>query len=177
MTDTFEATRRAVHDAADVVRAEADAYRQGEDRPLESFAAVMGTYAGVVTLGAIAAHRKGLPAGLAWSDVALVSVATHKLSRLIAKDPVTSPLRAPFTHFAGTTGPAELKEEARGRGARRAVGELLTCPFCVSQWVATGLVFGMVLAPKATRLTASVFTAIAGADFLQFARVAAQQRA
>lgn len=176
MTDTLEGTRRVVHGAADAVRAEADAYREGEDRPLESFAAVMGTYAGVVALGSIAVRRKGLPASVAWSDVALVSVATHKLSRLISKDPVTSPLRVPFTRFVGTTGPAELKEEVRGQGARRAVGELLTCPFCVSQWVATGLVFGMVLAPRATRLTAAVFTSIAGADFLQFARTAAQER-
>lgn len=176
MTETLEGTRRAVHQAADALRAEADAYRDGEDRPVESFVAIMGTYAGLVALGSVAVRRRGLPAGFSWSDVALVSVATHKLSRLISKDPVTSPLRAPFTRFAGTTGPAELKEEVRGGTVRRPIGELLTCPFCVSQWVATGLVFGMVLAPRATRLTASVFTATAGSDFLQFARTAVQQR-
>src|SRR6266568_6180594 len=50
--------------------------------------------------------------------------------RLITKDPVTSPLRAPFTVFEGQEGQAELKEEVRGHGARKAVGELVTCPFC-----------------------------------------------
>lgn len=30
-------------------------------------------------------------------QVALSAAAVHKLSRLLAKDPVTSPLRAPFT--------------------------------------------------------------------------------
>ena len=46
-------------------------------------------------------------------------MATHKLSRIIAKDPVTSPLRAPFTTFEGTSGPAELAEEpSSGQGLR-----------------------------------------------------------
>jgi hypothetical protein len=30
------------------------------------------------------------------------AVATYKLSHLIARDPVTSPLRAPFTGYRGT---------------------------------------------------------------------------
>ncbi len=70
-------------------------------------------------------RRSATPAQ-AWSsrriqlgDLALLSVATHKISRLLAKDPVTSPLRAPFTRFEGTSGPAELKEDVRGVGARR----------------------------------------------------------
>src|SRR5205085_6857823 len=106
-------------------------------------------------------------------DIALLAVATHKLSRLIARDPVTSPLRAPFTRFAGTSGPAELKEDVRGTGPRQAIGELITCPFCVSQWVATTSTFGLLLAPRATRVALSTFTALTGADFLQFVRTAA----
>jgi uncharacterized protein DUF1360 len=35
-------------------------------------------------------------------------------------------------------GPAELKEEVRGRGGRKTVGELATCPFCTRVWVLTG---------------------------------------
>src|SRR5690606_41186876 len=58
---------------------------------------------------------------------------THKLSRLLAKDPVTSPIRAPFTRYKGVSGPAELREEPRNT-----VGELLSCPFCIAQWTATG---------------------------------------
>ncbi len=52
--------------------------------------------------------RRDLPHGYSAADFALVSVATHKLSRLLAKDPVTSPLRMPFTRFEGTSGEAEL---------------------------------------------------------------------
>jgi len=65
----------------------------------------------------------------------------------------------------------------RGRGVRHAVGELLTCPFCMAHWIATAFGFGFVLAPDATRLVASVLAAEAGADFLQFAYAGAQSRA
>ena len=45
------------------------------------------------------AHSSGraLPERMPVGDLALVTVATHKLSRLVAKDRVTSTLRAPFT--------------------------------------------------------------------------------
>jgi hypothetical protein len=177
MTDTLRRTTAdAARDATEAVRQEADTYRNGRDLPLEGFVGVMATYAAFVGAAAVAARRKGLPERLGWGDIALVSVATHRLSRIISKDSVTSPLRAPFTRFKDTGGPAELQEEVRGTGARKAVGELLTCPFCISQWVATGFTFGLVLAPRATRLAASVFASVTAADFLQFARAAAEQR-
>jgi hypothetical protein len=96
-----------------------------------------------------------------------MSVATHKLSRILAKDPVTSPLRAPFTTFNGTSGEAELAEEVRGSGRRKALGELVTCPFCIGVWVATAYGFALVTAPRATRLAGSVLTALTAADSLQ----------
>jgi hypothetical protein len=161
------------------VAEQADAYREGEDFPVESYTVTMAVYvltAGI--LGVAARRRRGsLPERLAWADLALAGLATHKLSRLVAKDPVTSPLRAPFTRLRGTSGPKELQEEVRGRGARKAIGELLTCPFCVGQWVATGFVFGLVVAPRGTRVVASVFSTVAVADFLQFAYAAAQKKA
>ena len=96
-------------------------------------------------------------------------MATRKPSRLLAKDPVTSPLRAPFTRFAGTSGPAELQEKVRGRGFRRAMGALVTCPFCLAVWVATSFGFSLVVAPRATRFAASVLTAVTGAEVLHLA--------
>jgi hypothetical protein len=176
MTDTLRRTTTdAAREATEAIRQEADTYRNGRDLPLEGFVGLMATYAAVVGAGAVAVRRKGLPDRLTWSDIALVSVATHRLSRIISKDSVTSPIRVPFTRLEDTGGPAELQEEVRGTGARKAVGELLTCPFCISQWVATGFTFGLVLAPRATRLAASVLTSVTAADFLQFARAAAEQ--
>jgi hypothetical protein len=131
----------------------------------------MGVYLGVVAAGAAAVRASGrsLPDRIPAGDVLLLTVATFRLSRRIAKDPVTSPLRAPFTSFQGPSGHAEVAEEVREHGgAKHAVGELLTCPFCLAQWVATGLVLGYATAPRATRLAALTMTMVAGSDVLQF---------
>ena len=152
-------------------KSEAATYAAGEQRPLGSYVLVMMGYgAAVGGLGGLVWRlRRPLPERLGWSDLLLTSLATHKIARLMSKDPVTSPLRAPFSRFAGTSGPAELEEEVRDGGPRKALGELVTCPFCIGQWVATGLIFGLVLAPRVTRLVAATFAALTGADFLQFA--------
>jgi hypothetical protein len=78
-------------------------------------------------------------------------------------------VRAPFTAFQGPSGHAEIAEEVREHGGvKHAVGELLTCPFCLAQWVGTAFVFGYVTAPRATRLAALTMTTVAGSDVLQF---------
>ncbi len=150
----------------------ASSYSAGVDRPLGGYLTTMGAYSAVLgaLAGAAVISGRDIPAGgLSPYEVLLAAAATHKISRVITKDPVTSPLRAPFTSYDGTAGPAELSEEVRGHGARKTVGELVTCPFCTSVWVATGLTAGMVFAPKVTRLVMSAFSALAGADILQFA--------
>jgi hypothetical protein len=154
-----------------LARTEKERYSDGEERPLGGYLAAMGAYTAVTGTLALITRliRRELPGGLAVKDVLLAATATHKLSRLIAKDPVTSPLRAPFTVFEGQEGPAELKEEVRGHGARKAVGELVTCPFCLDLWVATGLMAGYIYLPRATRLAVDTLVVLAGADLLQFA--------
>jgi hypothetical protein len=153
-------------------------YAPGQDRPLAGYAVLMGVYGAAVTAGVIALRRRNQPLpDVRLFDIALVGLATHKVARRVSKDSVTSPLRAPFTRYEGVAGPAELKEGVRGRGLRKAIGELVSCPFCLSQWVSTGFTFGLVAAPRATRLTASVFASLALADFLQFAYAWAEQQA
>jgi hypothetical protein len=160
------------------VRSVVEDYAPGDDRPLAGYLTLMGLYGAAVTAGAVALRRRNrpLPEVRAF-DILLVGVATHKFARRISKDSVTSPLRAPFTRYEGVAGPAELKEEVRGTGLRKAVGELITCPFCLSQWTSTAFVFGLLTAPRATRWTASVFASLALADFLQFAYAWAEQQA
>jgi hypothetical protein len=130
---------------------------------------LLGGYTAAVGALGWAIRRRGkLPERIPTSDLVLLVVATHKVSRLVAKDSVTAVLRAPFTRFEEPIGQGEVNEEVRGTGVRHAAGELLTCPFCIGQWVATGFVGMYVLAPRVTRLAASVFTILAGSDALQF---------
>ena len=145
------------------------AYAHGHERPLTGYLTVLGTYASVFGLLGAAARlgRVRVPERIGFADTALLTVATHKASRLLAKDSVTSPLRAPFTRYEEPAGEGEVTESVRGHGARHAVGELMTCPFCLSVWVASGLAAGLVFAPRPTRLALSTLTAIAGSDALQ----------
>lgn len=156
-----------------------EAYARGEDRPLAGYLGAMSAYGLAVGAAALLARRRGvaLPERISGGDLALIAVATHKLSRTIAKDAVTSPLRAPFTSYKEPAGAGELNEEVRATGWTHGIGELLSCPFCLAQWVATVFVGGMVVAPRATRLVASVFAARAGSDMLQFAYAAAEHAA
>jgi hypothetical protein len=152
-------------------------YTNGEERPLAGDLGAMGVYVGLVSAAAAAvrASSRELPERIPVGDAFLLTVATFRLARRIAKDPVTSPLRAPFVRFEGASGHAEVAEEVREHGgAKHAVGELLTCPFCLAQWVGTGFVFGYVTAPKATRLAALTMTMVAGSDILQFVYDAVQ---
>ena len=148
------------------------------DRPLGGYLAMMAGYGALMTsAAALLSRSKRLPDGLRLADGALLAVATHKLSRTLAKDAVASPLRAPFTKFKGAAGPGEVNEEVRGEGAQKAAGELISCPFCLDQWVASAFVVGLAVAPRFTRLMAGTFAVRAGADFLHFAYVAAEHAA
>lgn len=141
----------------------------GQERPLGGYAVLTGVFAALASSFSIwikASGRK-LPERVGAGDLALITVATHKVSRLIAKDRVASAVRAPFTHLERDGGPAEVKERARGRGLRRAIGELLVCPYCLGLWVGAAFVAGLVVAPRATRWTASVFAVLFGSDVLQ----------
>lgn len=148
-----------------------------DDRPLAGYLGLLASYCGLVGAGAgaVAWRRVELPERFSASDLALMTVATHKVSRIVTKDPVTSPLRAGVTSFEGSAGEGEVIESVRGSGFRHALGELLTCPFCIGQWVATIFAFGLVLAPRATRFAASTFAVLTGSDLLQFAYAAARR--
>lgn len=164
----------------DRARQEADAYSGDESRPLGGYVAVLVMYSTLVAVTAVLAALTGRTLPDRWRviDLLTITAGTHKLSRTLTKSAVTSPLRAPFTRYAGTGGPAELHEETRAdSGLRHSLGELLTCPFCLDVWVTTAFVIGLVFAPRLTRLVSGSFTALAGADFLQLAYAWAQQAA
>jgi hypothetical protein len=90
-------------------------------RPLGGYAILVGlfTVAFGSALAASAKDEDELPE-LKWSDLVLLGIATHKLSRIVTKDIVTSPFRAPFVEFKKDAGAGEVEEEARGEGLQEA---------------------------------------------------------
>jgi Protein of unknown function (DUF1360) len=147
----------------------ASAYSPDEPKPLGGYAVLTATFGAAVAAYAAAHIRsdrelsRRLPAG----DFLVMALATQKLARLITKDRVTSFARRPFTRYTGEAGPSEVSEEPRGDGLRRTIGELLVCPYCISQWVAAGLVGAYIVDSDATRMGAGVFAILGAADFIQ----------
>jgi Protein of unknown function (DUF1360) len=155
-------------------------YAPNEHRPLLAYAGLTAAFAAALGGGIAALRANGheLPDRPRLADIALAGVATHKVSRLLAKDKVTSFIRAPFTRYQepGSQG-GEVEEEPRGGGVRLAIGELLVCPYCLAQWVAAAFTLGLVAAPRTTRLVASIYAAETLSDFLQAGYRAAEQTA
>lgn len=133
--------------------------------PLLGYGALAAVYVAAFSALLGVAHRASVvPEKIAIGDVGLIGVATFRLSRLITKDKVTSGFRAPFARFEKATGSGEVEEDARGGGMQRAIGDLITCPYCIGLWVGTGLTFGLAFAPRSTRLLASILSAVAISD-------------
>ncbi len=136
-------------------------------RPLGGYAALVAVFTvGLAGVLRTASEDEDHPPKLSWSDLLLFGIATHKLSRIATKDLVTSPFRAPFVKFKRSAGAGEVEEEARGEGLQEAVGDLITCPYCIAPWIASAVVFAAQRAPRATRLLGGIFAITAGSDFL-----------
>jgi hypothetical protein len=145
-----------------------EGYKQGEDVPLFSYGVLVGMFNLLFALFLLVTRVSGkpIPERLDVKDIALLGMATHKISLLGSQDAITSPLRAPFTELNEKESPKKVDEKPRGEGIRRSVGELLTCQFCLGAWVASFFTYGFVLLPRATRLVAAVFAAVTVSDFL-----------
>jgi hypothetical protein len=99
-------------------------YAPHEHRPLAAYTGLTAAF-GALFAGSLAALRasgRELPERPSAADIALAGIATHKVTRLIAKDRVTSFIRAPFTRYQEPAGHGELEEAPRGEecGARSA---------------------------------------------------------
>jgi hypothetical protein len=162
-------------------QAESDGDEPGEHAPHEhlplgGYSVLTSIFATAFTGSLVVAYRrKGeLPEPPGVWDVVTAGAATHKLSRTLAKDRVTSFLRAPFVRYEGPAGHGEVEGSPRGEGLRRATGELLVCPYCLGQWIAGAIAVGYVGAPRLTRLITFLYTAETLGDFLHLAYKAAE---
>lgn len=143
-------------------------YAPEQEVPLLGYTAVMGTYAAVLALVLFGVTRKPRPEPSVL-DVALLGAATHKLSRIITKDFVTAPLRAPFTERRGKEGAGEVHDEPQDTPLASSIGYLLTCPYCVGPWLATGLSAFLTTRPTPARFVLRLLSAVTISDFLHLA--------
>jgi hypothetical protein len=155
-------------------------YSPDEPMPLGGYAGLTAVWSGALATFVISRRRSGrpFPDRVPIGDLALLTAGTYKLSRLITKDRVMSFVRAPFTRYNGEADrPSEVNEEARGRGLQHSIGELLVCPYCISQWVGGGLLAAYIRDPELGRAAAMLLTIVAGSDFLHQAWAAVDKRA
>lgn len=99
-------------------------------------------------------------------DLALLGFATLRLGRLIAFSQVMEPLRAPFTDTVPDESGAGENVVARGKGIRKALGQMISCPICAGTWVAAGLTYGLYAFPEPTRLFLFMTAGIGVAELL-----------
>src|SRR6266403_2646653 len=148
-----------------------------EEILLTEYATLLGFYLSrAVVLTGIAVEQNRLPRKFGLPELALLGIATHKLSRMVAKDRITGILRAPFVSYIRSAGAGEVEEEPRGHGIQRGIGNLISCPYCMAPWCATALAFGLVFAPRATRFFAGILASVTASDFLQRAYLAAKEK-
>jgi uncharacterized protein DUF1360 len=118
--------------------------------PYEAYAAIMGTYVGGLGLAGVAARLFGRnPACQSGLDLVVLSAATFKAARTLARDEVTSFVRDPFVKGDAHEG---AEDPVQSGDYRQAIGELVTCSRCVGTWAAAALASSQILAPRFGRL-------------------------
>ncbi len=132
--------------------------------PLKGYATLFGVF-NLGLLAMLASCRKSTRS-MRLGDYLLLGITTYKVAHILSNDRATSFIRAPFTEYQGSGEGSQVKEIVRGRGLQRAVGDLLTCPYCLSPWVACALVWGFHFQPAATRSLASVMALASLSDCL-----------
>ncbi len=133
--------------------------------PYEAYAAIMGIFAGGLALagglGRLFGRDPQCPTPL---DLTVLTAATFKAARTLARDEVTSFIREPFVRGYAHEGDEEPVETGDWQ---QAIGELVTCSRCVGTWTAAGLATTQVLAPRFGRLLTWSLAAAGINDFLQ----------
>lgn len=137
--------------------------RADPDAPSLAYFALMGCWtAGMLGLARAGEHQLkefSLGQGVSYA------LATHGVARILSTETITLPLRSPFVDREFTED-GGCSETPRGTGLRKAIGELVTCPYCCSTWAAAMLMAGHIWRPKATRVLVNVFAAAAAANML-----------
>jgi hypothetical protein len=130
-----------------------------DNAPQGAYAAIMGTFAAGLAGAALLAKALGRePRENDALDLLVLSLATFKTARTIARDDVASFIREPFV---------EDDEPVETGDRRQAVGELVSCSRCVGTWVAGGLTATQIVAPRFGRVLTWSLAAAGANDVLQ----------
>ncbi len=134
--------------------------------PYGAYAAIVGVFAGGLGVAGLLSRSLGRdPQCQTTLDLAVLSAATFKAARTLARDEVTSFLREPFVEGKAHSG--EDEEPVQTGGVEQAIGELVTCSRCVGTWAAAGLAATQILAPRFGRLLTWSLASAGLNDFLQ----------
>jgi hypothetical protein len=139
---------------------------QEQDLPKKraTYLTLMGLFVGLFVALTAREGKRGRrsPAPIRPFDVALLALATFRLARIVAFDPITEPVRAPVARDT------EEGPEPKGRGVQRALGELISCPMCVGVWIGAALTYGLLWLPGPTRVFVAMFGAAGAAEALDY---------
>jgi Protein of unknown function (DUF1360) len=151
------------------------AERSSSSPPYEAYAAIMAVFAGGLGVAGLAARvfdrNPGCQSAL---DFVVLSAASFKAARTLARDEVTSFLRDPFVEGEAHEGGEDPVESG---DFRQAVGELVTCSRCGGTWAAAFLASSQILAPRFGRLLTWSLAAAGANDFLQAGFAALTEKA
>jgi uncharacterized protein DUF1360 len=144
---------------------EASGRTQSGTPPYTAYAGIVGTFAGGLTAAGVLGRLLDRdPQCQTALDLVVLSAATFKAARTLARDEVTSFLREPFVRGHAHDGDEKPVESG---DLNQAIGELVTCSRCVGTWAAAGLAATQVLAPRFGRLLTLSLAAAGANDFLQ----------
>ena len=142
--------------------------------PYEAYAAIMGTFVGGIGLAGLAAKALDRNPGCQTAlDFVVLSAASFKAARTLARDEVASFIREPFVEGEAHDG---AEEPVATGDLRQAIGELVTCSRCGGTWAAAGLAVSQILAPRSGRLLTWSLAAAGVNDWLQAAFAALTEK-
>ena len=137
-----------------------------EDIPMAGYALMSGIFAvGFAALVTALGRSHRLPRRVRTSDLVLTGIATHRLSRILTRDKIATPLRAPLTEYEGSAGAGEVRERVRVRGVRKALASLLTCPYCAAPWLASALLAGLAVRHRVIHFVEAMLASVTISDF------------
>ncbi len=143
--------------------------------PYGAYAAIMGIFGGgLAAAGGLSRLLRRDPQCQTPLDLVVLSAASFKAARTLARDEVTSFLRAPFVQGEAHEGDEDPVESG---DFHQAIGELITCSRCVGTWAAAGLATAQVLSPRFGRMLTWSLGAAGINDFLQAAFAALGSKA